>query len=402
MKSLFYVQLLLAMFFILFSGCKGDDAGTNSGQSLPDVTTLVPGTITATSAIGGGNVTSDGGSQVTERGVCWSKNEGPTISDNKAAAGSGTGSFTVNITGLIANTTYFVRAYATNSSGTKYGGTFTFTAKAAPAKYFGQTVPEETPVLFAPDVLNPLNEFVEATALSPDGTIFFASVGKADYSGASLYYSKLVNSAWTSFSAAPFTAGFTYSNEPVFSADGNTLTFTGKKESGSIDLWTVSYSNGAWGTPVQLPSTINSDNYNEFRGSYMNNGTFYFGSNRSGMMQIYKKTAQSSNAELLGGPINMQAYEGDPCIAADGHFIIFHSARAGGSGRTDLYVSFADDQGNWGTPINLGPSFNSSSDEYGAHLSSDGKYLFYTRHTSQANKIYWVSVSAIESLRYQH
>jgi hypothetical protein len=62
-------------------------------------------------------------------------------------------------------------------------------------------------------------------------------------------------------------------------------------------------------------------------------------------------------------------------------------------------VSFPDGRGDWGTPINLGPAFNTPDDEYGAHLSSDGKYLFFTRHTSQGNGIFWVAVSAIEQLK---
>lgn len=262
-------------------------------------------------------------------------------------------------------------------------------------KYFGQDLPGETPVLFAPQILNSLSEWVEATALSPDGNLFFASVGNADYSSAKLYYSKYVNNEWTSFTEAPFISDFSYSNEPIFSEDGTSLIFTGKKGSTTTDLWTVDFTNNSWGVPVALPSPFNSS-ANEFRSSTMSNGTFYFGSNRSGMMQIYKSTSLSA-VELLGAPINNQSYEGDPCIASDGHFLIFHSGRQGGS--SDLYVSFSDGQGGWKKPINLGPNYNSSSDEYGAHLSSDGKYLFFTRHTLKGNSIFWVSISAIEKLK---
>jgi WD40-like Beta Propeller Repeat len=70
---------------------------------------------------------------------------------------------------------------------------------------------------------------VAGTAFSPDGTQLFVSVGAPDYSGARLYYSTRVNDEWTPVVAAPFVSDFIYSNEPVFSADGKTLTFTGKK-----------------------------------------------------------------------------------------------------------------------------------------------------------------------------
>lgn len=265
--------------------------------------------------------------------------------------------------------------------------------------YFGQTLPGEIPVPFAPEKLNALSPWVAHTDFSPDGTQFFASVGAADYSSAKLYHSKLLNDEWTPFVEPPFLSAFTYSNEPVFSADGATLTFTGRRATGSLDLWTVSYTNQRWGTPVALPSPINSD-AKEFRGSYMSNGTFYFGSQRSGMMQVYKgyeDATQTLVVELVGAPISTNSYDGDPCIAPDGRFLIFYSARDWKS--ADLYVSFSDGKGGWGTAIKLGDEFNTSSDEYGAHLSSDGKYLFFTRHTAQGNSIYWVATSAIDKLK---
>lgn len=387
------MSTVLGILMLLLISCKSNDNVAAPKQEVPVLTTVAVTGVTQNGAISGGNISSDGGSAITVRGVCWSTNQTPGIADSKTSNGTGTGSFVSSITGLTENTTYYVRAYATNGVGTGYGNVISFIARQT---YFGQPVPGETPVLFAPQILNPLSVWVAATALSPDGTLFFASVGNANYSKSKLYYSKYVNNAWTHFVEAPFISDFSYSNEPVFVADGTTLMFTGKSGDLTTDLWKVSINDNSWGVPVSLPSLINSSS-NEFRGSYMSNGTFYFGSNRSGMMQVYKSTSPTSVAELLGAPINNQSYEGDPSIAADGHFLIFYSGRLGGN--TDLYVSFSDGQGGWKTPINLGPNFNSSSDEYGAHLSSDGKYLFFTRHTTQGNYIYWVAISAIEKLK---
>lgn len=94
--------------------------------SKPTVTTSNVTDITSSSAKGKGNVTSDGGATVTERGICWGTGHNPTISNSHASNGLGTGSYTVNITGLNSNTTYYVRAYATNSQGTSYGEELTF------------------------------------------------------------------------------------------------------------------------------------------------------------------------------------------------------------------------------------------------------------------------------------
>ncbi len=99
---------------------------TTLSLSLPTVTTNSVYGITNSSGTSGGNITSDGGATVTARGVCWSTTLNPTLASNKTNNGLGLGSFTSSITGLTLNTTYYVRAYATNSVGTAYGATVTF------------------------------------------------------------------------------------------------------------------------------------------------------------------------------------------------------------------------------------------------------------------------------------
>jgi len=88
---------------------------------IPSVSTNTITNITSTTATSGGNVTSDGGSPVTARGVCWSTSANPTISDAKTEDGSGLGNFPSSITNLTPGVNYYVRAYATNSAGTAYG-----------------------------------------------------------------------------------------------------------------------------------------------------------------------------------------------------------------------------------------------------------------------------------------
>jgi hypothetical protein len=87
----------------------------------PVITTIDFSLLTSTSFNSGGNVSNDGGSPVIGRGVCWSTKENPTLEDDKTTDGSGIGSFTSSITSLTPGTTYFLRAYATNSAGTAYG-----------------------------------------------------------------------------------------------------------------------------------------------------------------------------------------------------------------------------------------------------------------------------------------
>ncbi|MCX6243211.1 MAG: fibrobacter succinogenes major paralogous domain-containing protein [Bacteroidetes bacterium] len=111
----------------------GDEVNfsTTGSGTLPTVLTTAISNTTQTSATGGGNVTNDGGSSVTAKGVCYNTTGIPVISDLHTSDGSGTGTFTSNITGLSASTHYYVRAYATNGSGTAYGDTVSFTTNGA-------------------------------------------------------------------------------------------------------------------------------------------------------------------------------------------------------------------------------------------------------------------------------
>lgn len=96
-------------------------------ELLPVVSTTEVTSISYNSAQSGGEVTDNGGSEVISRGVCWSTSLNPTISLNtKTVDGSGTGSFISSITGLLSGSTYYLRAYATNSFGTTYGKVFSF------------------------------------------------------------------------------------------------------------------------------------------------------------------------------------------------------------------------------------------------------------------------------------
>ena len=103
---------------------------TTSALLLPSVTTDSVRDITHTTATCGGEVTSDGGSPVTARGVCWSTSPNPTLADNHTNDGTGTGSFTSNLTDLTPDTRYYVRAYATNSVNTGYGDVYSFRTPA--------------------------------------------------------------------------------------------------------------------------------------------------------------------------------------------------------------------------------------------------------------------------------
>ena len=100
--------------------------------TVPSVTTNQVTNVNQTTATGGGNVSNSGGATVTNRGICWSTSHNPTTSNSHQSNGTGTGTYSVNMTGLSPNTTYYVRAYATNSAGTSYGSEVSFNTLAPP------------------------------------------------------------------------------------------------------------------------------------------------------------------------------------------------------------------------------------------------------------------------------
>jgi hypothetical protein len=121
--------------------------GTTYGNEIsfktlgPTVTTASISGITSTTATSGGNVTADGGFPITARGVCWSTSVNPTVElTTKTTNDTGTGIFTSLITELLANTTYYARAYATNINGTSYGNEMSFMTIVIGADYQGGIV----------------------------------------------------------------------------------------------------------------------------------------------------------------------------------------------------------------------------------------------------------------------
>ncbi len=126
-KLWIYSFILAGIALILATSCKKKDDTPISNGTVPVLTTAEVNQINATVATCGGTITSDGGRTVTARGVCWSTGTTPTIADNKTTIGAGGGNFTSVMTGLSPTTTFFVRAYATNTAGTGYGITMSFT-----------------------------------------------------------------------------------------------------------------------------------------------------------------------------------------------------------------------------------------------------------------------------------
>ena len=120
--------LIITIFCIFLYSCKKSDQTIQPALQLPTVTTSTTGTITTTSVIVSGIVSTDGGATVTGRGFCWGTSPGVVISGNNYVnSGTGIGTYSTSLSGLLPGTVYYVRAFATNSAGTAYGNELSFT-----------------------------------------------------------------------------------------------------------------------------------------------------------------------------------------------------------------------------------------------------------------------------------
>jgi hypothetical protein len=123
------MKYIFLPFLILIIGCS--DSSSNEEQEtdvvVPTIITNAVTNVTSNSAISGGNITSDGGGNIIRKGVCWSINQNPTIADNRTQEDTNDANFTSVVESLNPETTYFLRAYASNSAGVAYGSEISFT-----------------------------------------------------------------------------------------------------------------------------------------------------------------------------------------------------------------------------------------------------------------------------------
>jgi hypothetical protein len=193
---------------------------------------------------------------------------------------------------------------------------------------------------------------------------------------------------------------------PSISADGLSLFFMSNRPGGygERDIWvtTRATTDDPWGEPVNLGSQVNSS-YGEWGASISSDGlSLFFGSNRPGgygRADIWVTTRATTdddwgNPVNLGPTVNSSANDECPSISADELSLFFHSDRPGGVGRHDIWgTTRATKDDDWDTPVNLGPTINTSAVEWCSNISADGRTLFFVsgRNGGYGHTDIWVT-----------
>lgn len=173
---------------------------------------------------------------------------------------------------------------------------------------------------------------------------------------------------------------------PTVPADGSYMIFASNRVGGlgALDLWRSYYTGGAWQSPVNLGSNVNGSSTETRPFLAVDDTLLYFASNESGYggFDIFYCTITSDGVvgakDNLGSAINTVDEEASPVLSPDGNTLYFTSNRvSGGYGATDVWVSEKSGN-NWGTPLNLGGVINTANAEEPAWISDDGNTLVFT------------------------
>ncbi|MBA4318272.1 MAG: hypothetical protein C0412_07710 [Flavobacterium sp.] len=269
--------------------------------------------------------------------------------------------------------------------------------------YLGQKPPGTKPEIFAEGIIS-LGTHELDIAISPKGDELFYVKSVPQYT---IMQVKCVNSIWQAPAVASF-SGVDNDLSPRYSVDGSKLFFSSNRSVNSkndFNIWYIEKTDGKWSEPKNIGEPVNSS-FHEMGATAAENGNLYFQyfTNNGLKSDIYLSrflNGKYQKPEKLSAGINSENNEASPYISPDESFIMFHSDRPTGNIRMDLYISFADKKGSWGTPITLGPAVNSpTKSEGGAYLTPDKKYLFFSTFEGPGKGyIYWVEGKIIEELR---
>lgn len=176
-------------------------------------------------------------------------------------------------------------------------------------------------------------------------------------------------------------------SHPVLTADGKTMYYTtlaGLSKQDDENIVCARFTNGAWSAPESISDNINTkDNEGTCSISMDGNSLVFVGCGRPdglGSCDLYLSKRVNgvwSKPVNLGAAINSSTWDSHPSLSADGRTLYFVSARKGGYGNEDIYVSHLDDTGVWTNAMNAGRTINTPGTEFSPFIHADGTTLYF-------------------------
>jgi len=274
-------------------------------------------------------------------------------------------------------------------------------------KYLGQNQPDSIPLIFAVGIISTIWGLHSSLAFSPDGDeVYWApmiEIPGETYSRGGIWYMKRVNNRWTAPEPAPFSATYDGNDgEPFLSPDGKRLYFNSDRSNplqnngGKENIWFVEKTDNGWSEPVPVDQVINQMSMH-WQFSVDKKGNLFFASDNSGgfgMQDIYCSKlidGKYEKPENLGDRINTENGEMTPYISPAGDYLIFCR-------ELELYVSYLQEDGNWGMAKSLGAPVNTNF-ELCPIVTPDGKFLIFLSGREGESHPFWISAKIIEELR---
>lgn len=224
----------------------------------------------------------------------------------------------------------------------------------------------------------------DCLSFTPDGdtAVYDLSSGKNVF----IVISHRAHGAWSKPEIASF-SGQWKDHDPALSPDGSFLVFAsnrpvtpgGAPQGNWGTLWRVDRKGDGWGEPVLLPATVNFST-RMYAPSISADGSLYFiGPNTAGILHIFRSQYRNGSYEQaveqqVGNPA---AHEKDPGVAPDESFVVFDSNDPVKNDADRLFIAFREGD-HWGKAMDLGDAVNADNNPWGAHISADGRTLYYT------------------------
>lgn len=289
---------------------------------------------------------------------------------------------------LVLTSVFFLSACEKEKSNTKKDPSST-----QKSLYLGQKPPDSNPKPFAPGLVTTEGwEYSGVFSPNMNEFYFLRQVGETNTEQEFVVY-KNENNTWKE------TVISSRRGQPFISPDGQTM-HLGKR-------FKERKTNGDWSEVKKLDAPF--DSLPIMRLTASSKGTYFFDEFKrdfTGDIR-YSRLINGKHEEprLLSKKINTGA-SFHPFIAPDESYILFDSKKEGGYGDSDIYISYRQQNGEWGDPINLGVNINTEAWEASASITPDGKYLFFNRDVGAKKyenvDIFWVNSQIIENLRPKH